>query len=81
MTEQVGGVRDQCAAGWVRRLVASHPPPNLPPLRGEVRWGGGLSPGREDALRKEWVLRWVGSCLRRNDGPARVPACAGMTEV
>ena len=54
---------DRGGRDWRCWLVASHPPPNLPP-----GWEG-------DELRKEWVLRWVGSCLRRNDGGG-----AGMME-
>ena len=45
-----------CAGDWGGRggwrwLVASHPPPDLPPGRGEgLNWGGGIELGRRDEL-------------------------------
>ena len=29
---------------------------------------------------EDWVVGWVGSCLRRNDGEGCAGSCAGMTE-
>ena len=58
MTGKVGGVRDRGAARLVRWLVASHPPPDLPPGRGRDGLGGWVCVG----------VAWVPACAGMTEG-------------